>query len=152
MHAVAALRVCCSRWPGMTDDDKLRRQAACYVFKQLLLLASRLARGITGVAFGFLFSFRRGQSGSLLFLLAGDARSFGRDSFLLAPFLLDLRGLAFQPRLLPPRCEGLALGTPLGDRRIVGAGLSTEFVQKILLCLLRRFLPVGKARFLESTH
>jgi len=49
-------------------------------------------------------------------------------------------------------CRCFAFGAPCRNRGIIGCRLGAEFVQKILLGLLCRLLPVREAWFLESTH
>jgi len=66
--------------------------------------------------------------------------------------LFGLGGFALQPCLFPLGGDRLALGAPLGDFGIIGPRLRAEFVQEVLLRLLRRFLSVCKAGFLESIH
>src|SRR6185437_2361675 len=119
---------------------------------RLLLLAADLAGGVTRVALGLLFSLDGSGASRLLFLLAREAQGFVGGGFFCAPLLLGLFGLARQPCLFSVGRNRFALGATRRDCRIVQTGLSTEFVQEILLRLLCRFLPVGEAWFSKATH
>ena len=116
------------------------------------LLATILARGVARITARLLFGLECSLSCCFLFLLAGQARGFRRCSLVLAALLFGQVVLSRQSRTLTVSRNRFALGPPLGDCGVVRPGLGTEFVQKIFLCQLRRFLSVGEAGFLKSTH
>ena len=111
-----------------------------------------LARRIARVARGLAFGLERGFSCGGLFLFARELGCGLRRRLGLAAFLLGLGGLASQFGLGALGGLRLALGLPLLDRGIVGTRLAAKLVQDVLPGLLRRLLPVRKARFLKSTH
>src|SRR5262249_31701702 len=135
--------------PSRNDLAHDPQSAASQLF---LLLATILACGVTGVALGLLLGFERGLARRFLFLLASDARGLGGRSFFLATLGLGLFGLTRQSRLFTICGECLALGAARGHNRIVVPWLGAEFVQKVLLRLLCRLLPVGETGFPKATH
>jgi hypothetical protein len=121
---------------------------------QLLLLAfaAPLAGGVACVALGLLFGLKGGKPCGFFFFFAGELGCRLRRGLGLPRHLLGLGGLA---RFLGLGARGglrLALGLTLLDLGIVRSRLGAEFVQNVLLRLLRRLLTIGKTWFLESTH
>src|SRR5437763_208783 len=107
-----------------------------------MTIRTRIALGVSAAAL----------SRGFLLLLAGErCRGFGQGLRLPA-FLLRLGRLARLLGLGARSRNRRTLGKTRGNRGIIGPGLGTEFVQKILLRLLCRLLPVREVRFLESTH
>src|ERR1700687_2389219 len=112
------------------------------------LLAGRIARVARRLAFGLERYFFCGG----LFLFARELGCGGCRRRFFAAFLLGLGGFARQFGLGPLGGLRLALGLPLHHSRVVLTRLTAKLVQHVLLGLLRRFLPICEARFLESTH
>src|SRR6516225_10710846 len=93
-----------------------------------LLLAALLARGVARIALGLLLNLERSLACGFLFLFPRNPCGLRGGRFRLAPLLLDLLGLAREPRLLATSRDRLALGAALQDFGIVGPRLGAEFV------------------------
>jgi hypothetical protein len=115
-------------------------------------LFALLAGGIACVARRLALGLERGFSGGGLFLFARELGRGGSGCFFLAPLLLRLGSLASKLCLGALGGYCLALSLPLLDCGIVGTGLAAKLAQDALPGFSRRFLPVGEAGLLKSTH
>src|ERR1700688_231035 len=131
--------------------SSLKREAGVG-FVALQLFPLLLAGGIARVARRLAFGFKRCFAGGGLFFFARELDSGLRRRLGIADFLLGLGGVARQFGLGAIGDLRLALGLPLLDQGIVETRLGAKLVQNVLPGLLRGLLPVGEARFLESTH
>ena len=118
----------------------------------LLLSSAGLASGVTGVTLRLLLGLHCRLAGGKFFRLAGEPRGLCCLRLVFQPLLFGPGGLALEASLLTTGSCRLALLSPLHDFGIVRSGLRAEFIQDASARPLCGLLPIGKSRFLESSH